>query len=109
MHSGREYISVKELYSAVIAGPSPAQIARSLSLTGTVQKCEFILAPKSRRGNSQVISGVVVSARVIDRTGPAWMLVINEISLSGTNKQVREKEIKIYYHSSGQGLIVSEA
>ena len=109
MHSGREYISVLENYSKVVGGPTPSQIASSLGLVvGPSRYVEFILQPKSRRGNNQIIGGVVVSIKLIDATGPSWMLVLKEINMPGTRFIVREKEIKIYYHISSEGLILSE-
>jgi hypothetical protein len=51
---------------------------------------------------------MVVSIKIIDRNGPAWMVVINEITMPGTSNIVVERELKIYYHSGGEGIILTE-
>ncbi len=109
VHSGREYVSVRDHYSKIVGGPGLSQIAKSLGLSGgPLSTCEFIAEPKSRKGNTQVISGMVVSIKIIDRNGPAWMVVINEITMPGTSNIVVERELKIYYHSGGEGIILTE-
>jgi len=108
VHSGREYISVLENYSKVVGGPTQSQIAKSLGLSvNSREPVEFLIQPKSRTGNNQVIGGMVVSVKIIDRNGPCWMIVINEISIKGTSNIVRERELKIYYHASGEGIIMN--
>jgi hypothetical protein len=60
VHSGREYVSVRDHYSKIVGGPGLSQIAKSLGLSGgPLGTCEFIAEPKSRKGSAQVISGMV--------------------------------------------------
>jgi hypothetical protein len=109
LHSGREYISVLENYTKVVGGPTPSQIASSLGMVvGLPKYVEFVAQPKSRRGSTQIIGGVIISAKTMDRIGPSWVLIIADISMPGTNNIVQEREIKIYYHSSGEGIILAE-
>lgn len=109
VHSGREYVSVRDCYSKIVGGPTPTQIAKSLGLSGgPLDICEFIAEPKSRKGNTQVICGMVVSIKLIDRNGPAWIVFINEVTMPATSNIVIERKLKIYYHSSGEGIILSE-
>ena len=94
VHSGRECVSVRDHYSKIVGGPGLSQIAKSLGLSGgPLGTCEFIAEPKSRKGSAQVISG---------------MVVINEITMPGTSNIVVERELKIYYHSSCEGIILTE-
>ena len=105
MHSGRKHISIIERYHDVLNGPSPEQIARSLHLVGSPSLCKFILAPKSRNGSSQVIYGRVQSVRVLSQDGPSWSIVLTDIGVQGESAVVDEKQLQIYYHASGKGVI----
>ena len=109
MNSSREYISVLTGFGKVISGPTPFQIAVSLCLAdGYPKTVYFEVLPKSGKSIAKLIGGVISSAKVIDQNGPSWMLVIGDIILPGSNNIAKERFVKIYYHATVEGIILSE-
>jgi len=109
VNSSREYISVLTSFGKVVGGPTPYQIAVSLRLVdGCSKAVYFEVLPKSGKAITKVIGGVINSAKVIDQNGPSWMLVMGDIILPGSNNIAKERFVKIYYHASGEGIILSE-
>jgi hypothetical protein len=95
---------LQDYYQSVV-GPTPEQIASSLGLFGRPKLCRFVMAPRSRKGSNQSIYGMVYSVKSLDRHGPSWVILVKDLSISGSSAVLVEKQIKIYYHVSRTGTI----